>query len=109
MLTALVLATLIGGEPPELHILDAVYGNPDTDGLCDATLAVLDQCDERESCLISISNGICGDPARGQFKRLFIAFKCGPYPARTVAGREGAVLRLSCTSASKNLHVGAEE
>jgi hypothetical protein len=98
MRTALALAVLIAGEPPELHILDAVYGNPETGGMCDATLAVLDLCDERESCLISISNGICGDPARGALKQLFIAFKCGAYPAQTVAGPEGTVLRLSCVA-----------
>jgi hypothetical protein len=77
-------------------VLDAVYGNPERDRLCDATPAVTQQCDGRSACVIVAGNALCGDPDFGVPKRLFLAFKCGGSPARIVTIAETAMIRLGC-------------
>jgi hypothetical protein len=94
-----LLALLAAAPQPQLHVLDAVYGNPERGRMCDATLPVAGQCDDRSTCVIAVSNGMCGDPDYGVPKRLFITFKCGRYPAQTVTVGEAAVVRLACDAA----------
>ncbi len=96
MRIALLAASLIAAQPGQLRILDAVYGNPERGRTCDATLAVAQQCDDRTACVVSVSNGICGDPDYHTAKRLFITFKCGPAPAQTLVVTEASVVRLAC-------------
>ncbi|MCW3477452.1 SUEL-type lectin domain-containing protein [Limobrevibacterium gyesilva] len=95
---AALMAAQLAVPAGQIRILDAVYGDAARGRLCDATLAVEQQCDERESCLISVTNGICGDPAYGLAKRLHVAFKCGRAPAQLLVAAEGSVIRLSCAA-----------
>ena len=87
---------LVAGQNNALHILDAVYGNADRGRFCDVLLPVSQQCDDRTTCLVSVSNGMCGDPDFGHPKQLYLAFKCGGFPAKVLQAPEGSVVRLAC-------------
>ena len=97
----LLAGVLAAGVPGQLRILDAVYGNPERGRMCDATQAVAQQCDERAACVLSVSNGICGDPDFQMAKRLFVTFKCGPAPAQTLVVTEASLVRLACEAAAR--------
>ncbi len=102
MRAAYLLAIFAAAAPPaQIKVLDAVYGNPERGRMCDATLAIGQQCDDRAACLVSVSNGICGDPDYHVAKRLFITFKCGPAPAQTLVVTEASVVRLGCEQTNK--------
>src|ERR1700722_9113335 len=96
MLLPIVLALLVAAPPSGLRMLDAVYGTPERDRLCDATPPLARTCDGRADCVIVAGNALCGDPDVGTPKRLFIAFKCGDRPAQTLTIPEAASVRLHC-------------
>jgi hypothetical protein len=49
----------------------------------------------RPRCLVSVSNGWCGDPAPGVVKTLTVEYMCGAARKRASAS-EGTGLELSC-------------
>jgi hypothetical protein len=49
----------------------------------------------RPRCLVSVSNGWCGDPAQGVVKTLTVEYACGATRKRAAAA-EGSGLVLSC-------------
>jgi hypothetical protein len=51
---------------------------------------------ERNHGNVRAGNQLCGDPARGEPKRLRIVYRCGDSEAVRVIARENEVLRLSC-------------
>lgn len=76
-----------------LHIDEAMYGA--RGAVCDARRAVHESA-ERNGGMIHVGNELCGDPARGEQKRLHVIYRCGDsQPARAVAN-ENETLRLSC-------------
>ena len=51
---------------------------------------------ERNNGNVRVGNQLCGDPARGEYKRLRVVYRCGDSEAVRVIARENEVLRLSC-------------
>jgi hypothetical protein len=96
---ATLLALQVATPPSGLRMLDAVYGTPERDRLCDATPPLARTCDGRADCVIVAGNALCGDPDVGTPKRLFIAFKCGDRPAQTLTIPEAASVMLHCQDA----------
>lgn len=84
-----------GGRPgwPRIHIEDAAYGVHGA--ACDARRAVWGEI-ERNNGSVRAGNQLCGDPARGQQKRLRVVYRCGDSDAMRAVAREGEVMRLSC-------------
>jgi hypothetical protein len=81
-----------------IEIVAAEYGVPGR--TCTAAPEIKRHASEacgglRPRCLVSVSNGWCGDPAPGVLKRLTVDYKCGDTPKRASAA-EGTGLVLSC-------------
>jgi hypothetical protein len=76
-----------------VFIEDAEYGAHGA--TCDARRAVRNEI-ERNNGNVRAGNQLCGDPARGEPKRLRIVYRCGDSEAVRVVARENEVLRLSC-------------
>ena len=82
-----------GRHWPRLHIEEAEYG---ARGMtCDAIRAVRNEV-ERNDGNVHAGNHLCGDPARGQPKRLRIVYRCGDSEAMRVVLRENEIARLTC-------------
>ena len=76
-----------------LYIEDAEYGA--RGATCDARRAVWNEI-QRNNGVVQIGNQLCGDPARGENKRLRVVYRCGDSEAIRVVGREHETLRLGC-------------
>jgi hypothetical protein len=75
-----------------LHIEDAEYGLRGAS--CDARRGVW-RALERNGAVMA-NNDLCGDPARGEQKRLRIVYRCGDSNPMRAFAREGETVRLSC-------------
>jgi hypothetical protein len=108
--TFLVVALAIGGgllllwavrhfaSTGSIEIIEAEYGIPGRTCTAgpDIKKHVSDACGGfRPRCLISVSNGWCGDPAPGALKTLTVNYKCGDTLKRASAA-EHTGLELSC-------------
>jgi hypothetical protein len=84
-----------GGERRDWRIFveDAEYGTHFAS--CDARRAVRDSVERNRGAVLA-SNQLCGDPARGEPKRLRIVYRCGDSDAVRVVARENETVRLSC-------------
>ena len=81
-----------------IEILEATYGV--SGRTCTAGPDIRKHASEacggfRPRCLISVSNGWCGDPAPGILKTLTVEYMCGAARKRASAA-EGTGLVLSC-------------
>ena len=76
-----------------VYVEDAEYGTHFAS--CDARRAVRNEI-ERNRGAVRASNQLCGDPARGEPKRLRIVYRCGDSEAVRVVAREDETVRLSC-------------
>jgi hypothetical protein len=82
-----------GRHWPRLYVEEAEYG---ARGMtCDAIRAVRNEV-ERNDGNVHAGNHLCGDPARGQPKRLRIVYRCGDNEAMRVVLRENEIARLTC-------------
>ena len=84
------------GGPPgwaRVRVEEARYGT--RRGTCDARRAVRDEI-ERNRGAILVGNNLCGDPARGDQKRLSVTYRCGNSESVRITARENETLRLSC-------------
>ncbi len=84
------------GGPPgwaRVRVEEARYGT--RRGMCDARRSVRDEI-ERNRGAILVGNNLCGDPARGDQKRLSVTYRCGNSESVRITAREGETLRLSC-------------
>lgn len=63
--------------------------------MCDARQAVRNAIERNEGA-VTANNNLCGDPARGDQKRLSITYRCGDSAPVRVTAREDETLRLSC-------------
>ena len=78
---------------PRVFIEDAEYGA--NGAACDARRAVRAEIERNHGSVLA-GNQLCGDPARGEPKRLRIVYRCGDSEAVRVIARENETLRLSC-------------
>ena len=81
-----------------IEIIDAEYGVPGRTCTAGSQIKkhVSDACGGfRPRCMVSVSNGWCGDPAPGAVKRLTVNYVCGDTKKRTSAA-EGTPLLLTC-------------
>jgi hypothetical protein len=81
-----------------IEIVEAEYGVPGR--TCTAGPDVKKRASEacggfRPRCLVSVSNGWCGDPAPGVLKTLTVEYMCGGTRKRASAA-EGTGLVLTC-------------
>ena len=81
------------GRGWRIFVEDAEYGTHFAS--CDARRAVRSQV-ERNRGTVRADNQLCGDPARGEPKRLRIVYRCGDSEAVRVVARENESVRLSC-------------
>ena len=81
------------GRGGRVFVEDAEYGTHFAS--CDARRAVRYQV-ERNRGSVRADNQLCGDPARGEPKRLRIVYRCGDSEAVRVVARENETVRLSC-------------
>jgi hypothetical protein len=81
------------GRNWRVFIEDAEYGTHFAS--CDARRAVRSQV-ERNRGTVRADNQLCGDPARGEPKRLRIVYRCGDREAVRVVARENETVQLSC-------------
>lgn len=77
-----------------VQILEAYYGSGER--LCDATRAVERECSGDGECRVVADNHLCGDPARGEHKSLYVAFECGYDGRRVALARERESLNIYC-------------
>lgn len=85
-------------SPDSIEIVTAEYGVPGRTCAAepDVKKRASDACGGfRPRCLVSVSNGWCGDPAPGVVKTLTVEYTCGATRKRASAP-EGAGLTLSC-------------
>jgi hypothetical protein len=76
-----------------LQIEEATWGV--RGAMCDARPAAVNEF-ERNGGIVRAGNQLCGDPARGEPKRLSIVYRCGRGESERVVIRENEKTRLSC-------------
>jgi len=77
-----------------IAILEARYGV--RDAMCDARESIQQMAFRRRHVDVRVGNELCGDPAPGRPKRLFVTYRCGDAPEQRVMAPESSVLALSC-------------
>jgi len=78
---------------PPIRIIEARYGTDRRS--CNATRAMRRACEGDDSCSVKAGNELCGDPAPGQVKTLYVTYRCEGRP-RDITRTEGKYLRLDC-------------
>lgn len=78
----------------DMRILEAFYGSGDR--LCDATRDLAYRCDGHSECRIDAGNRLCGDPARGERKSLYLAYECGRGGREIILAAEGQDFSIVC-------------
>jgi len=81
------------GRGWRIFVEDAEYGTHYAS--CDARRAVRNQI-ERNRGAVRADNQLCGDPARGEPKRLRVVYRCGDREAVRAVVRENETVQLSC-------------
>jgi len=76
-----------------VRIEEALYGA--RGAVCDALPAARNEFAVNRG-IIRAGNQLCGDPARGEPKRLNIVYRCGNSESMRVSARERETLRLTC-------------
>jgi hypothetical protein len=82
------------GPRGRIRIEEARYGLRNAS--CDARDAVQQAAGGRHNATIVANNELCGDPARGSQKTLWISYRCGDGAAFRAETREGGTATLSC-------------
>ncbi len=83
-----------------ISIQDAYYG-ADTQ-VCDARREVARYCNGRETCDLRVNNELCGDPARGERKALFVAYSCDGRTQEIALSPEKENITLYCRASPTN-------
>ena len=76
-----------------IHVTGASYGTLSRS--CDATRWVGSRANGRRTFTFEVTNGMCGDPARGDRKSLDVSYRCGEV-ARTASAVEHRPVTLDC-------------
>ncbi len=84
-----------GGPAGRIIIEEAHYGVRGG-GFCDARGAVQQLVGWRRHADVPAGNNLCGDPAYGMPKFLFVRYRCGDSQAARAEAPENAILQLSC-------------
>ncbi|HEX8957024.1 MAG TPA: hypothetical protein VF798_12150 [Burkholderiaceae bacterium] len=83
------------GPAGRIILEDARYGVSDGPS-CDARGTIQQMVGWRRHADIPVGNNLCGDPAYGNPKILFVRYRCGNSESASVQAPENSVLRLSC-------------
>src|SRR5690606_19322288 len=81
---------------PCIVVREALYGIPGGK-TCSAYWRVANLCSSLGSCEVKVNNELCGDPAPGSRKSLFVIWQCDPHEREyfdTV--QEYATMKISC-------------
>jgi hypothetical protein len=78
-----------------IRVTGAYYGTSSKN--CDATRWLAHRANGKRSYSIEVTNGICGDPAKGQRKELSATYRCGDIE-RTASANEHRTIYLICSS-----------
>ena len=88
-----------GNSPPRGWTRNRIYVTSGIYGIrgytCDATEYFRNQCDSKQTCSISVTNSMCGDPASGERKGGYFQWWCNGEQADAEL-REGQTTTLSC-------------
>ena len=84
-----------GGPAGRIIIEEARYGARDA-GMCDARGAIQRIAGWRRHIDVRVDNNLCGDPAYGVPKMLFVRYRCGDSQSARVEAPENGVMQLSC-------------
>lgn len=77
-----------------ITILGARYGSRER--ACDATEALRRMIGWRPGAEFIVNNNLCGDPAYGRVKRLYVEYRCGYGEIRRIEGRENEIISMYC-------------
>ncbi|MFZ6692913.1 hypothetical protein [Undibacterium sp. SXout20W] len=77
-----------------MTIMAARYGTHEE--ACDASEAIRRIAGWRRHVEFQANNNLCGDPAMGRQKHLFVEYRCSNGPVQRVEARENDVLSLYC-------------
>jgi hypothetical protein len=78
-----------------IRITRAIYGSSSRS--CDATRYVQNQANGRMNASVTVSNDMCGDPARGERKELEVTYTCGTV-TKTASAYEHRTVYLDCST-----------
>lgn len=84
--------------PPRIgpiRVTGAAYGTSSRS--CDATRFVAGRANGKMSFSFEVTNGMCGDPARGDRKELQVTYRCGDI-VKTSSANEHRTIYMSCNS-----------
>ncbi|KZE32537.1 hypothetical protein IMF23_15620 [Chelatococcus daeguensis] len=83
---------------PCIVVRQAQYGLPGGGGkTCSAYSSVSNLCLGRSSCEIKVNNELCGDPAPGSRKTLFVSWQCDPDNREYFdSAQEYATMTIAC-------------
>jgi hypothetical protein len=89
---------IIAPPPPPvstgpIRVTGAYYGTDRKN--CDATKYMQQRANGKRSYSTEVSNGICGDPARGDRKSLEVTYRCGQLQ-KSASANEHRTIYLSC-------------
>jgi hypothetical protein len=84
-----------GGPAGHIIIEEAHYGVRGG-GFCDARGAVQQMVGWRRHFDVPVGNNLCGDPAVGMPKFLFLRYRCGDSQSARAEAPENSVLQLNC-------------
>jgi hypothetical protein len=82
-------------EESRIIIEEARYGVRDGNA-CDARDSLQNAVGGHRHFEFTVGNELCGDPARGQPKRLHVRYRCGDSQSAHAEAPEGSVMELSC-------------
>ena len=76
-----------------IYLEQVLYGIENS--ACDATERFVQSCNEKSSCNVTVTNNLCGDPARGQRKAADISYWCNG-ELQQLQVREKGMATLNC-------------
>ena len=84
-----------GGPAGRIIIEEAHYGVRGG-GFCDARGQIQQMVGWRRHFDVPVSNNLCGDPAYGVPKMLFVRYRCGDSQPAKAEAPENSVIQLNC-------------
>jgi len=93
-------ATSCEANQPCIIVRQAQYGLPGGGGkTCSAYWPVSNLCGGQRSCEIKVNNDLCGDPAPGSRKMLFVRWQCDPDTREYFDNvQEYATMKIACAT-----------
>ena len=79
---------------PSIQVLSARYGT--RYATCDATDSLRRVAGLNRNVDFVVNNNLCGDPAYGRPKRLYVEYQCGGGYVQHLEGRENEIVSMNC-------------